>query len=76
MKAMMVCCVAFLDEISPNGGTGIPGSLGMVTQGLGMGCMSYVTNVSSGDVALPNSVPSLESIEHNRLGIGASVGEV
>lgn len=40
----------------------------------GLGHMSDVTNVSSGDVVLAGSVPTLECTQHNRLGIGALEG--
>lgn len=71
----MVYCVVSWIRFPPTDGTRMPGSLDKVTQGLGMGCMSDVTNVSSGDVVLPGSVPTLESTEHNSSEVGASGGE-
>ena len=40
----------------------------------GLGHMSDVTSVSSGDVVLAGSVPTLECTQHNHLGIGALGG--
>ena len=40
----------------------------------GLGHMSDITSVSSGDVVLAGSVPTLECTQHNRLGIGALGG--